>query len=498
MSGNTDRDRDHDHDADSITDRSTRSTGGRAEHEPGRGRQDGAGSGSGRPDGGTATTAAEGPTTGSDSMGPARASGPGTESDAGAGSGSGAAPGRSDLGGDRRVDAADDRPIVLELEGVSKAYGGERVIRDLSLSVRQGEILTLLGPSGCGKTTTLRLIAGLERPDTGVVRLNGDPVAAGGEDGFSTPPEERGVGVVFQNFALFPHLTAAENVAFGLREWPDDERAARVDDLLELVGLTAQRDSYPEELSGGQKQRVALARSLAPEPEVLLLDEPFSNLDVGLRERMRDEVRRIIKETGVTAVSVTHDQEEALSISDRVAVVYDGGIEQVGEPEAVFQAPRSRFVAGFLGHASFVPGRICGDSVQTALGPVARDRLHGLADEYDQTDIDILVRPDDLDARPAEGAGDGVVVGRNYLGPTILYEVELPSGDTVECMHNHDEQVRLDKPVRLSLVASHELAWFPREQRPDLEAELNPDGSGTGESEPTRDPDGDRRTDERD
>jgi iron(III) transport system ATP-binding protein len=522
MSGNTDRDRDrdHDHDADSITDRSTRPTGGRAEHghvhghghghghgdgDDGasvadgdgdgsdRDRQDGtgtgpgpgSGSGSGRADGGTATTAAEGSTTGSDSVGPARASGPGTGSDAASGSG-------SDSGADTWVDAADDRPTVLELEGVSKAYGGERVIRDLSLSVRQGEILTLLGPSGCGKTTTLRLIAGLERPDAGVVRLNGDPVAAGGEDGFSTPPEERGVGVVFQNFALFPHLTAAENVAFGLREWPDDERAARVDDLLELVGLTAQRDSYPEELSGGQKQRVALARSLAPEPEVLLLDEPFSNLDVGLRERMRDEVRRIIKETGVTAVSVTHDQEEALSISDRVAVVHDGGIEQVGEPEEVFQAPRSRFVAGFLGHASFVPGRVCGDSVQTALGPVGRDRLHGLADEYDETDIDILVRPDDLDARPAEGAGDGVVVGRNYLGPSILYEVELPSGDTVECMHNHDRRVRLDQPVRLSLVAGHELAWFPREQRPDLEAELNPDGPGGSE------PDGDRRTDERD
>jgi iron(III) transport system ATP-binding protein len=242
---------------------------------------------------------------------------------------------------------------------------------------------------------------------------------------------------------------------------------------LDLVGLSAQRDSYPEELSGGQKQRVALARSLAPEPEVLLLDEPFSNLDVDLRKRMRDEVRRILKETGVTAVSVTHDQEEALSISDRVAVVHDGGIEQVGTPEEVFQAPRSRFVAGFLGHASFVPGRVCGSSVQTALGPVPRERLHGLADEYDDTDVDILVRPDDLKAQPADGAGDGVVVSRSYLGPTILYEVELPSGDTVECMHNHDERVALGRPVRLTLQAGHELAWFPREQRPELQAELD-------------------------
>jgi iron(III) transport system ATP-binding protein len=390
---------------------------------------------------------------------------------------------------------ADDGPEpVLELSNVTKQFGGETVIDDLSLTVREGEIVTLLGPSGCGKTTTLRLIAGLDRPDAGVVTLDGEPVSGG--DGRFVPPEERGVGVVFQDFALFPHLTAAENVAFGLQDFDEAERDRRVDELLDLVGLTAQRESYPDELSGGQQQRVALARSLAPEPDVILLDEPFSNLDVDLRKRMRDEVRRILTEAGVTAVSVTHDQEEALSISDRVAVVHDGRIEQVGEPEEVFQAPRSRFVAGFLGHASFLPGRVCGTSVQTALGPVPRDQIHGLAPEYDDTDVDVLVRPDDVHAHPAPGgAGDGVVVGRRYLGPTILYEVRLPSGDTLECMHNHDERVALDRPVRLTLEADHELAWFPREQRPEFaavpgEADGESSRPGDGETGSTASTDG--------
>jgi iron(III) transport system ATP-binding protein len=360
--------------------------------------------------------------------------------------------------------AADDDVPVLELRGVDKSYGPERVIEGLSLSVEEGEILTLLGPSGCGKTTTLRLIAGLERPNAGEVAINGTTVS--GSDRFVSP-EDRGVGVVFQEFALFPHLTAAENVAFGLADWDDDAREERVDELLDLVGLDAQRDSYPDELSGGQQQRVALARSLAPEPDVLLLDEPFSNLDVDLRVQMREEVRRILKETGVTAVSVTHDQEEALSISDRVAVVNDGRIEQVGDPEHVFQEPESRFVAGFLGHASFLPGYVHGGEVTTGLGPVERDQINGLADTYDRTRIDVLVRPDDIRAVPVDGESDGRVVARRYLGPTILYEVRLDDDTTIQCMHNHDESIPLDTEVRIELDADHDLAWFPGDQRPD-------------------------------
>jgi iron(III) transport system ATP-binding protein len=252
-------------------------------------------------------------------------------------------------GGGSRPDSDDP---VLELDGLRKSYGTETVVQGLSLSVREGEILTLLGPSGCGKTTTLRLIAGLERPDGGDVRLNGESMSGSS----FVAPEDRGVGVVFQEFALFPHLTARENVAFGLKDRPDDEVEERVDELLELVDLAGQGDSYPDQLSGGQQQRVALARSLAPEPDILLLDEPFSNLDVDLRVEMREEVREIIKRTGVTAVSVTHDQEEALSISDRVAVMNDGRIEQVGTPETVYRTPETRFVAEFVGDNNLLSG----------------------------------------------------------------------------------------------------------------------------------------------
>ena len=353
--------------------------------------------------------------------------------------------------------------VVLELDGVSKAYGETPVIEGLSLSVHEGELLTLLGPSGCGKTTTLRLIAGLERPTGGTVRIEGEPVAGGG-DAF-LPPEERDVGVVFQEFALFPHLTARENVAFGLVDRPEAERERRVDDLLELVGLTDHGEKYPEALSGGQQQRVALARSLAPEPRLLLLDEPFSNLDVDLRVEMREEVRRILDEAGVTAVSVTHDQEEAMSISDRVAVMYDGQLEQVGAPERVFQQPRSRFVASFLGHASVLAGTVDGDVVRTGLGPVPMERVHGLTAEYDGSDIDVLVRPDDVAARAADGDPNGRVVNRRYLGPTVLYRIELDSGDTIGAMHNHAAEVPLDEPVCVDLAADHDLAWFPRGRR---------------------------------
>ena len=366
---------------------------------------------------------------------------------------------RTRVASTREEERTDAEP-VLELEGVTKRFGSEDAVADLSLSVQEGELLTLLGPSGCGKTTTLRLIAGLERPDAGAIRLDGDVVA---DDGTFRDAQTRDVGVVFQNFALFPHLTAEENVAFGLDDWPADEREDRVEEMLDLVDLGDHRERRPDELSGGQRQRVALARSLAPRPDVLLLDEPFSNLDVDLRVEMREEVRRILKEAGVTGVSVTHDQEEAMSISDRVAVMNEGSIDQVGEPERVFQHPKSRFVAGFLGHASFVSGYVRGDVVDTALGPIGRDQIHGLAPEYDHTRIDVLVRPDDLIAHPVGDAddADGRVTYRRYLGPTVLYRIELENGEVVELMHNHSDRVSLDTPVRVDLAAAHDLAWFP-------------------------------------
>jgi iron(III) transport system ATP-binding protein len=351
--------------------------------------------------------------------------------------------------------------VVLELDDVTKLFGPECAVDELSLSVREGELLTLLGPSGCGKTTTLRMLAGLERPDGGEVRLNDEVIADGG--GTFEKPEHRDVGIVFQDFALFPHLTVAENVAFGLQDREDAATTARVDELLELVGLEAQRDSKPAQLSGGQQQRVALARSLAPEPSVILLDEPFSNLDVRLREQMREEVRAILKEAGVTAVSVTHDQEEALSISDRVAVMHDGDVEQAGTPEKVFQHPESRFVASFLGQASFLTGHFAQGAVETALGEFPASMVEGLSTAYENAEVDLLVRPDDLRATPVEAGsgGNGEVIYRQYMGPSFVYRVRLDSGDVVHCQHNHVTDFELGRRVNVELIADHTIAWYP-------------------------------------
>ena len=355
----------------------------------------------------------------------------------------------------------DAQQTVLELGGVTREYGPECAVEDCSLAVADGELLTLLGPSGCGKTTTLRMIAGLERPSEGTVTIAGETLAGAGQ---FVPPESRDVGLVFQDFALFPHLTVEENIAFGLQDESAADSDERVTELLELVNLTDHREKEPGQLSGGQQQRVALARSLAPEPDVLLLDEPFSNLDVRLRVEMREEVRRILKEAGVTAVSVTHDQEEALSISDRVAIMNDGRIEQIGKPETVFENPRSRFVAEFLGRASFISGRVRGDTVATTLGELTTEQLNGPIEAYDGAQIDVLVRPDDLEAVPtSDGQANGHVSHRQYNGPNFVYRVELANGTTVRCLHNHVETFEHGQPVAVNLLADHSLAWYPTE-----------------------------------
>lgn len=240
----------------------------------------------------------------------------------------------------------------LQLDDVTRAFGATTAVDDVSLDVEDGEFFTLVGPSGCGKTTTLRLIAGFEQPDSGDVRFGGDSVSG-------VPPEDRDVGIVFQSYALFPHMSVAENVAYGLRfrDPPEGQTTdERVADLLDLVDLAGFEDRDPEELSGGQQQRVALARALAPEPDVLLLDEPMSALDARLRERLRVQVKAIQSELSITTVYVTHDQSEALAISDRVAVLNAGRVEQVGEPEAVYREPASRFVAEFVGDNNVFDG----------------------------------------------------------------------------------------------------------------------------------------------
>jgi iron(III) transport system ATP-binding protein len=358
---------------------------------------------------------------------------------------------------------SDPEREVLSMTGVSKDYGREMAVEELSLSVKDGELLTLLGPSGCGKTTTLRMIAGLEEPSSGTITIADEVVTADG-DGTFKQPEERDVGIVFQDYALFPHLSVGENIAFGLQEMDDVDAAERVTDLLELVDLEAHREKMPNQLSGGQQQRVALARSLAPEPDLLLLDEPFSNLDVRLRVEMREEVRKILKRAGVTAISVTHDQEEALSISDRVAIMNDGAIAQIGDPAEVFENPESRFVASFLGQASFLSARVTEETLETGLGSFPLELLNGPVDAYDGAMVDVLVRPDDLKAVPtSEPKADGYVVHRQYNGPSFIYRVELHSGDVVHCMHNHVETFEAGQPVEVDLAADHELAWYPSE-----------------------------------
>lgn len=369
------------------------------------------------------------------------------------------------MGDTTGIEAVTDAPngisesdTVLELDGVTKSYGSETALEDLSLTVREGELLTLLGPSGCGKTTTLRLLAGLSTPTHGTIDLDGKRIA--GEESF-VPPEERDIGLVFQEYALFPHLSVAENIAFGLSGMGKSEKNERVDALLGLVELPDVGDRSPENLSGGQRQRVALARSLAPEPDILLLDEPFSNLDARLRVDMRESVRGILKATGTTALSVTHDQEEAFSIGDRVAVMHEGRLEQIGTPEHVFTQPSSRFVAGFLGEANFLSGVIRGGHVDTEIGTIKTESLEN-ADEIDQETIDILVRPDDLRTTPTnEETADGTVIHRRYSGPSFVYRIDV-GGETVHSLHNHSEEFETDTPVDVSLVADHPLAWFPR------------------------------------
>jgi len=257
-------------------------------------------------------------------------------------------------GSGARDEDEEDGAGGVELDGVSVAFGDVTALQNVSLSVEEGEFFTLVGPSGCGKTTTLRAIAGFESPDAGTVRI-------GGRDVTGVPPEERDIGIVFQSYALFPHMTVRENVGYGLR-FRDPPRGVstreRVEELLELVDMTGMDDRDPTELSGGQQQRVSLARALAPGPDVLLLDEPLSALDARLRQRLRVTVRGIQRELGITTVYVTHDQAEALAVSDRVGVMHDGRVEQVGTPEAVYREPESRFVAEFVGDNNLLDGEV--------------------------------------------------------------------------------------------------------------------------------------------
>ena len=335
-------------------------------------------------------------------------------------------------------------PIAqLEADGVVQRYGKHTVVDGVGFSVEPGRIACLLGPSGCGKTTLLRCIAGFEELAQGEIRLQGEVVS---RPGWRLPAEARRIGMVFQDYALFPHLTIQDNVGFGLRGQRAEARGKRVADMLRLVGLSPQSQQYPHELSGGQQQRVALARALAPNPELVLLDEPFSNLDVDLRERLSLEVRDILKSCGTTAVLVTHDQREAFAMADEIGVMADGRIQQWDQAYNLYHRPRNRFVADFVGEGVFVTGEVLNRrQVHVELGildsPAAVDCHElGCARCDRNCRVDVLLRPDDVvhdDGSPVRAE----VLHKAFRGAEILYTLALPSGRRVLSLvpshHNH-------------------------------------------------------------
>ncbi|MET0484324.1 MAG: ABC transporter ATP-binding protein [Candidatus Rokuibacteriota bacterium] len=345
---------------------------------------------------------------------------------------------------------------LLELARIGKRFGADRpaAVDGLTLTLEAGRILVLLGPSGCGKTTTLRLIAGFEEPDEGLIAIGGRVVAQAGSRG--VPPEERGVGVVFQDYALFPHLTVEENVAFGLARRPRTARSAQVARILDLIGLGDLARRYPHELSGGQQQRVATARALAPEPALLLLDEPFSNLDADLRAQMRDEVEKTLRATKTTAIFVTHDQEEAFTIADEVGVLNEGRLEQLGPPETIYHRPATPFVAEFVGAADFLPGVVTSEGIVTEIGVFG----HGERREPG-TKVRVMIRPDDVTFVPDE-AGEAVLIRRYFRGSETLYCLGLPSGGRVHSSQPSSAAFATGQRVRPEAHVLHVVA-FPAE-----------------------------------
>ena len=347
-------------------------------------------------------------------------------------------------------------PWILKLETVTKSYTKSAfpAVNGVSIHLQRGKILGLLGPSGCGKTTLLRLIAGFEKPSHGIVQINGQSVAT---NTHYIPPEKRGVGMVFQDFALFPHLTVAENILFGLKglkRSPFAKPAQRVQEVLELVRLEGLNKRYPHELSGGQQQRVALARALAPKPNLVLLDEPLSNLDVQVRLQLREELRIILKEAGTTAIFVTHDQEEAMSLADEIAVMRLGEIEQIGTPESIYKHPETAFVAEFVAQVNFVSAKYQEEEWHTEIGafPAQVCQNSGLPSyPHAESETVLMIREEDLSLTP-DPDGDVVICDRQFLGREYRYCLKTASGNELHARSTRPAPWEIGTKVKLGVT----------------------------------------------
>ncbi len=320
----------------------------------------------------------------------------------------------------------------LDVKNTSIAYGANAVVHDVSIQLKQGEIGCLLGPSGCGKTTLLRAIAGFEPVKSGEIRLDGNLVSQSGQN---LPPEKRQIGMVFQDFALFPHLSVADNIRFGIRHLKRSEQKQRIDELLALIGLENMRARFPHELSGGQQQRIALARALAPKPRLLLLDEPFSSMDVELRAELAREVRQILKKENITAILVSHDQNEAFAMADNIGVMRDGILQQWDSAYNLYHIPTNPFVADFVGHGVFIDGVVADENkIKSSLALLEGKVPNGCTVGCK---VKILVRPDDIlhdDCSPRTA----LIIARNFQGANYLYTLELEDGtQLLSLVHSH-------------------------------------------------------------
>lgn len=342
---------------------------------------------------------------------------------------------------------------LLEVNNLSCGYGGDSVVKDVSFALSHGDIGCLLGPSGCGKSTILRALAGFLPLNSGEIQLQSQAISLPGR---TLAPEKRRIGMVFQDYALFPHLTIADNVGFGLRNMTKAERRQKVMELLNLVHLQDLANNYPHELSGGQQQRVALARALAPEPTLILLDEPFSNLDTDLRRRLSLDVRDILKTLGISAILVTHDQQEAFAMCDQVAVLKDGTLQQWDVPYNLYHEPANRFVASFVGQGGFIPGTALGpDTIESELGVIHGNRAYKWKPG---TLLDVLIRPDDIvydersDLKPK-------VVEKTFAGTSTLYRFRCSEDTEFEALFRSHLDFHMGEHVPVRVEADHLIAF---------------------------------------